>query len=1090
MALMVGVTDLYVNGGVFATTFSGGDTLANLHLTSTNVAATVTAAAAAIAGSADEAIILSSGSSQTADTTVTYNGLEVINFSAAGTTGLKSATVDNSLTLASTALEKVVVTGDAAANLTVSLAGASLDTQTSEFDASAAGGVITAHVTKGASVNATVTMSAQGDFLDYNGAVASTATLDGGDGTDTLQLDTEVAYSATATAQSASGISNFEVLRLESGVDVDERSLVNNAGITTVIAEAGGSYTKSTALANLFQLTSGTFTTTAATDGTADALSLSLAGAGVASVLVAANVEALTIASGGADNSVTMSAAGSADLTSVTAAGAQTLALTVSGTSLATVDASGITGTGESFTLVASASDADMTVTASAARPTNTLTGTANTITTGDGDDTVTGGEYGDVITTGKGDDTISSGDGPDNITSGRGGDTITAGDGDLTIDAGNDDDTVTVGDGDNTITLGSGDDTLTAGDGDNTVVLGTGDDTVTTGAGDDVVLMSDYDDDDVLSLGAGANTLLASALATTGAYPVAANFVAMSASTAPNFTDVDTSLIQHTSAAANISAATGETIDFTDSSGQVALFLDFLTPAATTNYTITNFDGAALNLSALGVDAPAILNIDGTSQDALTVVAHNYTGTTPALVVTQVDALTIDTVETLTVSGITSAVANTVLGAITADGSESVTIKTDTVASTVTGVAMTTGTISANAASALAVTAGGNSTLTVGAITSTGTNGDTMVISAGDDAVMTLPSMSAVGSDLTSLTVTAGIGATIGSNAAGTAITTITADDIEAATITLGASSVSAFTLAYGGTTTIAATTGSTLLLTSVGVAAVESSTTVTGRGQLNTGATITLLGDNTFNYDGFVATTGIVLDASSAGDKTIVTNDQAATTTNLIVNGVGDNTITTGAGNDAITTGAGDDTVVSGSGTDIIITAGGDDAINGGLGIDTVTPGTGADTVTATSGDIIIFNAGDSQTGAAIVSGTTALATADVITAPTTAGDTLVINLVAMGSTIVDVAAGALTFGTTVMAGITANDILIIEGTLDSSDVFTAVADGTVGNTHTLIQVDTNGTTAGGVENILVVGVFDDTLSNITTEVLTLVV
>jgi hypothetical protein len=92
-------------------------------------------------------------------------------------------------------------------------------------------------------------------------------------------------------------------------------------------------------------------------------------------------------------------------------------------------------------------------------------------------------------------------------------------------------------------------------------------------------------------------------------------------------------------------------------------------------------------------------------------------------------------------------------------------------------------------------------------------------------------------------------------------------------------------------------------------------------------------------------------------------------------------------------------------------------------------------------------------------------------------------------MGNTLSDVSVGSLVFGSTVMAGTTANQILIMEGTY-SGGIFTVAADGTTGNTHTLIQVDTNGATAGGIENIVIVGVFDDTASSITSEVLTLVV
>ncbi len=105
-ALMPGVTNVYVNGGANATTVSGLDTLANLHLISTSQAATVTATATATAGTADEAIILSNGAAQAGAMTATYDGLEIINFNAAGTTG--SAT--RSLTLASADLEKIVVT--------------------------------------------------------------------------------------------------------------------------------------------------------------------------------------------------------------------------------------------------------------------------------------------------------------------------------------------------------------------------------------------------------------------------------------------------------------------------------------------------------------------------------------------------------------------------------------------------------------------------------------------------------------------------------------------------------------------------------------------------------------------------------------------------------------------------------------------------------------------------------------------------------------------------------------------------------------------------------------------------------------------
>jgi len=924
-ALMTGLSDVYVSGGTFKTTVDDVDSLANLHLISTNVDAELSTTTAAVAGLADAAIILSNGSASSANVTATYNGLEVINFNAAGTTGAYTLGVtDRTLTLASNQLEKVVVTGDAAANLTVDLTGADLETQTSEFDASAAGGAITAHITKGDSATATVTMSKQADHLDFNGALANTITLDGGDGADTLELDATLAYSTAAAtaglAQAGAGVSNFEVLYLANGNGVDERALTNNAGVTTVISAAGGSYTKSTALASITQLSTGTFTTTVATDGAADALTLNLVGAGVSSTLSAANVETLTVASAGlAANTVTMSAAQSADLTSITAAGTQGLTLSISGTSLATVNAAAITGVGSAFSLTASASTADMTVTASANRPTVALTGTANTITTGSGDDTVTGGAYKDVITTNDGDDTITSGDGADNITSGRGADTITAGDGDVTIDAGIGNDTVVVGNGDNTITLGSGDDTLTTGTGDNTITLGAGDDTVTASSGDDVVVMSDYDDDDVIDLGTGTNVLLADALPTTGAYAAAADFVDISGDVTPQLSNVDALYLQHTTATANDSAATKETIDLTASTGLGALYLDIVD--ADTNddsvYDITNFGGSAIHLSQTSGESPDVMNIDGTGQASLTLKTYDFNASAGTdIVVTQVDSLTVDTYETVTVSGTTSEVTNTVLGAITADDADAVTVKNDGQSATLGSVVFTTGAISADGAQNLTFTAGSNGELVTGAITSTSNAVDTITLTASDDAILDITSIDASGSDLSSLTVTAGIGARIDEGTGSTTVLPITADSITAATVTVGAAATSALSLLYAGSTSIAITTGGTLDIGDIGVAAKVSSTTVTGRGTLQ--GTMDLLGTATLNFSGFTSSSSasILVDGNSDGAKTITGNSTA----NVLLSGNGDNTVTGGAGADTISIGSGENTVTAGAGVDKI--------------------------------------------------------------------------------------------------------------------------------------------------------------------------
>jgi hypothetical protein len=748
-------------------------------------------------------------------------------------------------------------------------------------------------------------MSPQGDWLDYNGALASTATLDGGAGTDTLELDTDLAYSTAAAtaglAQAGAGVSNFESLRLASGTDVDERALTAHAGITSVVSVAGSSYAKSTALASVTQLSSGTFTTTAATDGAADALTVNLVGAGVASTLSAANVETLTVTSGGlAANTLTMSAAQSADLTSLTASGTQSLTATISGTSLATVDASGVTGVGNAFTLAASASTAAMTVTASAVRPTVSLTGLANTITTGGGADTVTGGAYRDIITTNGGADTVNSGDGNDTITTGRGADTVTAGNGDLTIDTGISNDTVTVGNGKNSITLGSGNDTLTTGTGANTITLGAGDDTVTTGSGADVVVMSDYDNDDVIDLGAGTDTLLLTALATTGAYPVAGNFVDIATSVTPQLKNIENMYLQHTTLAGNDSVATQETIDLTASTGLSNLYLD--TPDPDTNddsvMVITNFSGSAIHLSQSGGESVGTLNVDGTGQDSLTLKTYDYNSSTPTIVVvTQVDSLTIDTYETVTVSGVTSEVTNTTLGAITADGADSVTAKIDGQAANLGAVTFVTGALSADSAQTLALSAGSGGELEMGAITSTSSAVDTITLTTSDDGILDLTSIDVTGSDLSALTITNGIGGRIDLDGSGDT-TPITADTITAATMTLGAASITSLDLIYGGTTSIAMTTGSTLDLDTIGVAATTSSTTVTGRGTLQ--GALDLVGNGALNYSGLETGGAVTLDLNHAGNKTVTTNRY-----DHILNAVqasGDDRLTTGVGSDTI--------------------------------------------------------------------------------------------------------------------------------------------------------------------------------------------
>ncbi|GAG66337.1 unnamed protein product, partial [marine sediment metagenome] len=91
-----------------------------------------------------------------------------------------------------------------------------------------------------------------------------------------------------------------------------------------------------------------------------------------------------------------------------------------------------------------------------------------------------------------------------ENVTTGSGNDVITGGDGGHVIDA---------GEGQNLITTGSGDDVITAGDGGNVIDAGDGEDSIITGAGDDIIILSegDHRDDphrDNVDAGAGNNVI------------------------------------------------------------------------------------------------------------------------------------------------------------------------------------------------------------------------------------------------------------------------------------------------------------------------------------------------------------------------------------------------------------------------------------------------------------------------------------------------------------------------------------------------------------------------------------------------------
>ncbi|WP_298843888.1 LamG-like jellyroll fold domain-containing protein [uncultured Roseobacter sp.] len=129
-----------------------------------------------------------------------------------------------------------------------------------------------------------------------------------------------------------------------------------------------------------------------------------------------------------------------------------------------------------------------------------------NVISTGSGDDTIAAGSGHDTIAAGDGANQVDSGAGNDSITSGDGNDNITAASGDNLIASGEGNDTVVTGAGRDSIDAGSGMNSVSAGDGNDTITSGSGADSIDAGTGDDSV--SSGDGNDTVVSGGGRNTV------------------------------------------------------------------------------------------------------------------------------------------------------------------------------------------------------------------------------------------------------------------------------------------------------------------------------------------------------------------------------------------------------------------------------------------------------------------------------------------------------------------------------------------------------------------------------------------------------
>jgi S-layer protein len=381
--------------------------------------------------------------------------------------------------------------------------------------ANLSGATVTSVNASGTSGNVTVTLD------------ASKASYTGGSGVDKVTLTTGVTPSKILTGGAGTGdvltldatdARNLSNANLISGFEqvVFANALSQNinaadfAGATTFSTQGGNNFTLNNLTSgNTIALTGAgiSYTLNGNFTGSSDTLKLQLSDQSGAAVgfavagIAAAGVEIAQITTvdnqatptGTFNNTLTWNAN---DLQNVTVSGNAGLTLQAGSTAMTSVDASGITLGG--FTWSSGLSSSLTTVKGSASG-TNTINFTlarqAVTYTGGSGNDAVTvDNGFGSTINLGEGNNSLSGSVGADplKVTAGAGNDTISlAGNGLANINAGN---------GNNAITL-------SGHTGASTITTGSGNDTITIGAVNGAISIDSGSGNDILKLTAPGNT-------------------------------------------------------------------------------------------------------------------------------------------------------------------------------------------------------------------------------------------------------------------------------------------------------------------------------------------------------------------------------------------------------------------------------------------------------------------------------------------------------------------------------------------------------------------------------------------------------
>jgi hypothetical protein len=331
------------------------------------------------------------------------------------------------------------------------------------------------------------------------------------------------------------------------------------------------------------------------------------------------------------------------------------------------------------------------------------------------------------------------------------------------------------------------------------------------------------------------------------------------------------------------------------------------------------------------------------------------------------------------------------------------------------------------------------------------------------------------------------------------TGATTVGQLDTVAITADDGLAAVNTITLTapvLAGVETLNLTANDNIVVSSLGSALALTAINASGAGSLNITVDQALNVNTVIDAHGIKGTVTVDATTSTANGLKIIGSDTAASTLtgnttkqNTLVAGAGNNTLKGGSDVDTITAGNGNNTIIGNGGADVItvgdgnnnITAGGTikagngwNVITGSAAADTITVGTGGNLITADGGaDIITFGVhaagvvdglvmttGDTFNGASIVSGTTVLTGADIVTG-LKAGDQINISALAAAAT---GAAG------TSIASATGNTVALVKGNYDAATkIWTSVAAGT----DTLFVYDADGAGAGtNVEAIVLVG------------------